>query len=773
MNYFEQVNQTEQQIEQSNLAEARLIANVSRRSFLKSLGIGTGALVIGAQIPTASAIPMKWADKPVADGVFSPSVYLKISRENTVTVVCHRSEMGQGIRTSIPMIIADELGVNWNDITVEQALADKKYGSQNTDGSRSIRRFYTPLKEAAASARMMLAQAAANRWKVDAKQCEVKETYVWLKNSDKKFMFGELVEDAAKLDIPEKSALVFNDAKPKYINQNTNVALIDGQEIVTGKTVFGIDVVRDGMKIAVIARPPVLASRVKSFDATEAKKMKGVVDVIKLDDLTEPPAFKPLGGVAVIANNTWAAIEGRKKLSIEWEWSSHRDTSSEKQKQALKQSVQQASKVLRNKGDVKKALSAANKMIEAEYYVPALVHAPMEPPMATAEFKDGVMNIWACTQAPQGAQSTVAGLTGVKPENINLYVTLLGGGFGRKSKADFVAEAAILAKRQGYPVKVVWTREDDIQQGFYHAESYQKISAGIAGNKVTAWQHKVAEPPIGSTFQDGVKVIGSEANLGLLDMPYEIDNVQCVAGEASPNHRIGWLRSVTNINHAFAVCSFADEIAHQLKRDPKDHLLSLIGSDRTIDLASQNAEYGNYGEEITRYPIDTARLKSVVQRAATMSNWDKAVKQGRFMGIAVHRSFVSYVATVVEVSKNKSGKIKLENIWMACDCGTIVNLDRVKSQMEGAAIFGISIAFYGKVTWDKGEIEQSNYHNYQVARMSDTPPIHIDVIINDAPPGGVGEPGVPPVAPAICNAIFAATGKRYRELPLMDQDILA
>ncbi len=775
MNYFEQVNQTEAAIQAAELEARRGYANVSRRSLLKQLGIGMGGLVIGIQMPAAAALPMKWADEAAPAGDFVPNVYLKIHKDNRVTVIVHRSEMGQGIRTSIPMLIAEELEVDWQNIEIEQALADAKYGSQNTDGSRSIRRFYSRLREAAASARTMLEQAAAAEWKVPLDQCRAENSFI-VHASGKRLSFGELVDRASQLPVPAVEALKLKSSKNfRYVNQKQNVPLIDGKDIATGKTTFGFDVQRPGMKYVVIARPPVLASGVKSFDATAAKKVKGVVDVIAMDDMTEPAAYKPLGGVAVIADSTWAAIKARKELSIDWQWSEHRSHNTEAHIKDLQQSCDTPEKIFRKRGDAQQMVKQAKRTHSAEYYVPALIHAPMEPPAATAEFKEGKFKIWACTQAPQAAQNTVSQLTGVKPENIQVYVTLLGGGFGRKSKADFVAEAAVLAKKVGYPVKVVWTREDEIQQGYYHAESYQKLTAALDESKrsVEAWQQVVAEPPIGSTFQKGANLIGSESNLGLTDLPYDIPNIFCAAGKAEAHHRIGWLRSVTNINHAFASCSFADELAHELKQDPKDFLLKLIGDDRKIDFTNENAEYGNYGEELSKFPVDTGRLKAVIRRVAELSEWDKPRKNNRFLGIAAHRSFVSYVATVVEVSLTKNNKIKLENIWMVSDSGTVVNLDRVKSQMEGAAIFGISIARYGEITSKQGEIQQSNFHDYPVARFSDVPPIHVDVMINDAPPGGVGEPGVPPVAPAICNAIFAATGKRIRKLPLKTHGIMA
>ncbi len=755
------------------IADSIVVKNVSRRSFLKGLGFASSAFVLAAGWSSSTHASIKWNDKENHPADFEPNVYVRITTSNDVIVTCHRSEMGQGIRTSMPMLIADELGAAWSSIKVEQALANSKYGSQNTDGSTSIRKFYELIRLSAATARTMLITAAANQWQVEPSECEAIDSKVIHSVSNRSILFGDLVAEVQKLEEPAYESVRLKSSKQfRWINQSKKVPLVDGFDIATGNTTFGIDVYLPNMKVAVIARPPVLASKVKSFDSAAALEISGVVDIVQLDDLVEPALYKPMGGIAVIANNTWAAEQGRKALKIEWEWSEHRTHNSQEQRKQMSESLDHADTILRDKGDVEKTQSGAKNLITSEYYVPRLVHAPMEPPMAVADYKDGNFNIWASTQAPQAAQDTVAQLTGVKKKNINLYVTLLGGGFGRKSKADHVAEAAILSKRLGYPIKVTWLREEDIQQSYYHAESLQRLSSTIdVNNQVESWLHRVAEPPIGATFQKGADLIGGESNLGLIDVPFNIPHLRCVAGRVKAHHRIGWLRSVTNINHAFAVSSFADELAAHVKKDPKDFLLELIGPDRKIDLSKEKAEYSNYGEDINQHPIDTGRLKQVIKRVAQNSGWDKRAKQNRFLGIAAHRSFVSYVAAVAEVEKLASGKLKLKKIWIACDCGTVVNLDRVHSQMEGAAIFGSSIALYSEINSTQGVINQSNFHDYRLTRMNEAPEVDVDVIISEHPPGGVGEPGVPPIAPAIANAVFAATGKRYRDLPLTQHNI--
>jgi len=748
------------------------IENVSRRGFLKKLGISSTALVLGVQLPSMLTIPKALAAVTGTDK-FSPNVYVQIGSDNIVSIVVHRSEMGQGIRTSIPMIVADELGADWQKIAVVQGLGDKKYGSQNTDGSRSVRRFYQPLREAGASARMMLQQAAAQQWQVDVSETSALGNNIHHKKSGRSLSFGSLVAAASQLAIPAQSSLILKAKKDFNFIGKSDVALVDGEKIATGATTFGFDVELPNMQYAVIARPPVLGAKVKSFNADAAKAISGVLDVVQLPDLEEPAVFKPLGGVAVIAKNTWAAIKGREALAMQWHESEHQSYDSTSYKQALAASCDNPAKVLRSKGDVTQALAEAKQVLKASYYVPELIHVPMEPPAATAHFHDGIFDIWACTQTPQSAQATVAQITGVAPEQVNINVTLLGGGFGRKSKPDFVAEAAILSQQLNRPIKVLWTREDEIKNGYYHAVSYQKLTAGLDDHgEVSAWQHHVAEPPIGSTFSKGADLIGSEADLGLIDMPYDIANVRCAIGKAPAHTRIGWMRSVTNINHVFAVSSFVDELAHAKGLDSKENLLAMLGADRKIDFSLEQAQYGNYGETLEKFPVDTARMKAVIEKVSAMAKWGRKLPKGHGLGIAMHRSFVSYVACVVEVAENSDGKIKVNDVWMAVDCGLAVNPERIRSQMEGAAIFGLSLTFFSELTAKAGVIEQNNFDSYQVARYADAPTTHVEIIDSDAPPGGVGEPGVPPIAPAICNAIFNATGKRYRELPLKQYNIV-
>ncbi|MGA8205562.1 MAG: molybdopterin cofactor-binding domain-containing protein, partial [Woeseiaceae bacterium] len=410
------------------------------------------------------------------------------------------------------------------------------------------------------------------------------------------------------------------------------------------------------------------------------------------------------------------------------------------------------------------------------YYAPHLAQAPMEPPAATAVMlADGGCEVWGCTQDPQAAQGTVAGLLGIDKSKVKVHVTLLGGGFGRKSKPDFIAEAAWLARQTGKPVKVTWTREDDIRHGYLHSVSAQHVRAALdTDGNVTAWQHCTAFPSISSTFAPNITgPSAGELGLGFVDNPYAVPNMHLTIGDAQAYVRIGWLRSVCNVFHAFANCSFVDELAHAANMDPRDHLLKLLGPPRRIDPKDDGAEYGNYGQSLDEHPIDTGRIAAVVRKVSEMADWGRKLPEGHGLGIAVHRSFLTTVGTVAEVSVDADGKLAVEELWTAIDAGLVVNPDRVKSQMEGAGMFGMSLALYGELTAKDGAIVQGNFDTYPILRMEDAPKaINVHIMEVDAPPGGVGEPGVPPLAPAIANAYFAATGKRIRELPLRNAGIV-
>jgi len=744
-----------------------VIENVSRRGFLKGLA-SAGVFVLSVRLLPeslhAEGLP---GNAGVDHAVFNPSVYVGIDTDGTVHIIAHRSEMGTTSRTSVPLILADELDADWKRVKLEQAIGDERYGSQNTDGSHSIREFFEPMRQAGATARMMLTQAAANQWSVPVSECVANLHTIVHSPSGRKLGYGELAAAAAKLPVLKTTELKY---KPKtswrYIGKGS--PSYDLSDVLTGKAVYGMDARMDGMVYASIQRPPVLGGKVKSFDDKQALKVAGVNQTVSIDPFQGPWGFQPLGGVAVIANNTWAAFQGRKNLQIEWDNGPNASYDSEQYKKQLQQTARSSAKVVRSVGDADGAFARGGKIIEAEYYLPHLAHAAMEPLVAVADFRDGKVTTWAPTQNPQAVQDTVATALGIPKENVTCHVTLLGGGFGRKSKPDYVAEAAILSKKVGRPVKVVWTREDDIQFDYYHsvAAMYMKAAVDAKGNP-TAWLQRSVFPPIVS-MGDPKLNYGADFELGLgwTDVPFNVPNLRVENGPATAQVRIGWLRSVANIYHAFAVQTFADELAHAAGRDPVEYMLELIGPPRVVDMT--NVKNPNYGGNYDIYPNDTGRLRKVLEIAAEKSGWGKRkLAKGSGMGIAVHRSFLTYVANVVEVQVGNDGRIHIPRVDTVVDAGLITNPEAARAQFEGAAVFGTSIALSGSITATNGAINQSNFDTYPVARMREAPlQTNVTLVESDAPPAGIGEPGVPPFIPALCNAIFAATGKRVRELPL-------
>jgi len=748
------------------------IENVSRRHFLGGL-LSAGTFVLVARVVPSSL----WAQ--AADGttrastsVLSPSIYLGIQPDGTVFIVTHRSEMGTGIRTSLPLVAADELDADWSRVTIEQGIGNPAYGDQNTDGSRSIRDFFETFREAGATARSMLVTAAASQWNVPAADCDTEPHAVVHRASGRRADYGSLVAAAGRLPVPARDTLQFKTPEEwRFIGKPQK--MYDLNDIVTGTAEFGMDATREGMVYASIEHPPVYGGRLRSLDDAEALKVGGVRQTVTIDPLTPPYLFQALGGVAVIADNTWAAFEGRKKLQIAWDDGPHAAFESEGFKRELIAAVQQPGRRVRDLGDVDAEFARGGTVHEATYYTPLLAHAPMEPPVAIADYRDGKVTIWAPTQNPQAVQETVAAALGIERSDVVCHVTLLGGGFGRKSKPDYVAEAAILSQKLGRPVKVVWTREDDVRFDYYHATAavYHKASVDSRG-RPTAWLARSAFTPIAAMFDASARYgLDIEQGMGLMDLPYDVPNIRAENGPAEAHVRIGWFRAVANNYHVFASGSFADELAHAAGRDPLEYLLELIGPGQIVDLAAQGANYWNYGAPIDRYPIDTRRLRHVLELAGAQSNWGRRRPgNGWGIGIAAHRSFNTYVASVVEVEVGDGGRIRIPRIDQVVDAGIVVSPDLVRNQFQGAAVMAVSLALMGEITAANGRIEQSNFHDFRVARMSDAPlETHVHIVDSTAPPTGVGEPGVPPVVAALANAVYAATGRRIRELPISRQ----
>ena len=740
------------------------VVRVSRREFMALTGMGAGALILGCRSGSGGTAP---SGPPV-----DLNLWVAIAPDGEVSIVAHRSEMGQGSRTSLPAIVADEMGADWSKVRIIQADGDEKYGSQNTDGSRSVRRFYQPLREVGASARHMLITAAATRWGVPADECEARDHRVIHEPSERELGYGELAAEAAEVPVPEAGELKLKSPDEfEYIGQSMPVA--DLEDYVTGGGTFGIDMRVPGMLYASIERPPVLGGDVASFDDEEALAVRGVRKVVPIPAAGLPAGFNALGGVAVLADNTWAAMEGRRALTVEWSDGPNASYDSAEYRLTLEASGEKAGTVMRERGDVDRALASSARRHQATFWAPHLAHAPMEPPCAVARFENGTVEAWAPTQNPQAAIAAIAAAMELDPTAVTVHVTLLGGGFGRKSKPDYVVEAALLAREAGAPVKVTWSREDEIRHGYYHSVSHQRLEAGLDGEgRPTAWLQRTVFPSIGSTFNPAAdRGSAGELSLGCTDLPYDIPNLRFESGAAAAHVRIGWLRSVSNIFHVFAAGSFVDELAHLAGEDPKAYLLELLGEPRHLDLSEEAPEYANYGESTDDYPIDTGRLAGVIESVASSAGWGRDLGPGRGLGIAAHRSFLSYVATVVEVEVGDDGAIRVPSVHLAIDCGRVINPDRVRAQMEGSIVWGLGIALHGEITAREGRIEQSNFHDYRVLRIHETPrEMAIELIEHpgeDPLPTGVGEPGVPPVAPALANAIFAATGERRRELPLV------
>ncbi len=755
------------------------ITNLSRRAFVA----GSGAFVIGVSLagcnlyvepeidagafnlPDPGASPLT----EVAGGDATPALWIAIDKDGAVKITCHRSEMGQQVWTAMAQIVADELEAEWDSVEIVQAEGHERYGDQNTDGSRSVRYNFHRLRTAGAAMRHMLRDAAALYWKVDASQCEAQQGVVRNAKSGETLSYGNLAELAAKLPVPAEDAIRLKEPEEwRFIGQE--VPSLTVPMITRGEGTFGIDVDVEGMVYAVVARPPQVFGRLGAYDDTATLAIPGVIQTVRLPDASAPAVYQPMGGVAVVAKDTWSAIQGRNALEVQWQGGPNASYDSAEFTQGLLKTAQRPGTVKRNRGDVAAGLNGAAKRIAAEYTAPHLTQSPMEPPSATARWTGDTLECWGCVQDPQDTRNTLADLLGIDKANITVKPTWLGGAFGRKSKPDFVVEAALVAKEVGKPVKLQWTREDDVRHGFYHAISAQRFEAGFEEDGTcTSYLHRTVFPSISSTFAPGAAPPSDgEVGMGASDVPFAMPNLRIEAGEAKGHLRTGWLRSVCNIFHAFGVQSFAAEMAHAAGRDPKDYLLELIGPDRVIDINTEGATYSNYGGSVEEYPFDTARLKHVLERAADMAGWGRDLPERHGLGIAVHRSFLTYIATVIEVKVSPEGALTIPGVWLAIDAGTVINPRHVRAQMEGGTIYGISNALFGAITVKDGAVVQDNFPSWRILRMGEAPrAFEVEVVKSQAAPAGVGEPATPPAAPALANAIFAASGHRIRSLPII------
>jgi isoquinoline 1-oxidoreductase beta subunit len=713
------------------------IVHVNRRDFLKNGILIGGGLMLGCYLPHGKLIEGASAQSGVT---FMPNAFIRISSDDRVTIIVNKSEMGQGVYTSLPMLVAEELEVDWTKIQVEAAPVDSTYNHtqwdiQGTGGSTSVWSEWERLQKVGATARLMLIQAAADIWKVDPTSCQAEKGFVIHDATKRRISYGKLIEKASQMEVPKEVPL--KDPKDfKIIGKS--MKRLDTPEKTNGKAIFGIDVRIPGMLTAMVVRPPVFGGKVKSFNAQKAKAIPGVKDVAQIDS-----------GVAVIADGFWSANKGREVLEIVWDEGPLAKLSTEGMHKEYASLVKDPGAAARKEGNAQQAFSKAAKQLHAEYEVPYLAHACMEPLNCLVDLHEDRCEIWTGTQMQTMDRNTAARVAGLKPEQVKIHTTFLGGGFGRRAnpQSDFVAEAVGVAKMVKKPVKVIWTREDDMKGGYYRPMWYDRIAAGLddQGNLI-AWQHTiVGQSILSETPFDPKKEVDPASVEGAGNIPYEIPNISVDLHSPKIGIPVLWWRSVGHSHTAFVVESFFDEVACAAGKDPYELRRKLM----------------------LKHP----RHLGVLQLAAEKAGWGKPLPKGHGRGIAVHESFGSFVAQVAEVSVNPSGTVRVHKVVCAIDCGRTVNPNTIKAQMESGIVFGLSSVLHGEITFKNGRVNQNNFHDYPILRMSEMPAVEVHIVSTKEMPGGVGEPGVPPIAPAVCNAIFAVTGKRIRSLPIRIEEL--
>ena len=704
--------------------------SLTRRRFLKTSGAVASGLLLGFYVPPKGPRGYLQAAEP-----FAPNAFIRITPDDAIKLIINKSEMGQGVYTSLPMLIAEELDANWEKVQVEAAPAtpeytDPNYGMQVTGGSSSVRSSWQPFRQAGASAKALLVEAAAKKWGVDKSSLRTEDGHVIY--GDKRASYGALATAAAALPVPENVAL--KDPKDfKLIG--TNVKRIEGESKVTGQAQFSMDVKLPDMLTAVVAHPPVCGGKVKSFNADKATAVPGVVKVKQIGS-----------GVAVLAKDFWTARTARDEIEIEWDEGENAALSTEALRKEYLELAERPGNVAEDEGDAEATLSSAAKTVEGVYEVPFLAHAPMEPLNATAHVQADRCDIWAGTQAQSIDQMVAAGITGLSPAQVHIHTTLLGGGFGRRANftSDFVSDAVQVAHGEGVPVKTIWTREDDIQCGYYRPMFVHKVKAGVdADGMPIAWHQRLVGESIAegtmmeqAVMQNGVDMMSVE---GAAHMPYAIPNRHLEVHNAKKRLSVLWWRSVGHTHTGFVNESFLDEVAHAGGKDPFELRRELLK--------------------------DQPRHRHVLELAAEKAGWGTPLPEGRARGIAMRKSFESFVAEVADVSVD-GGRVRVHKVVCAVDCGIAINPWNVEAQMESAIIFGLTAALHGELTLENGRVQQSNFHDYPVLRMDETPEIEVHIVKSSEPPTGAGEPGVPPIAPAVANALFALTGKRIRKLPI-------
>jgi isoquinoline 1-oxidoreductase subunit beta len=732
--------------------------SLDRRAFLKTTAAGGAALFIGFHLQASATDPAQQQEKPPINPF---NAWVKITPDSRVTLILDKSEMGQGIMTALPMILAEELNLDWKQVAVEQAPTDPKIYDHGTGGSGSVAGSWLPLRQAGAAAREMLIAAAAKKWEVGTDTCQARNGYVVHGHPERSYKYGELVADAAQMPIPDFKKVPLKNSRDFTIVGH-DMHRFEGAAKATGGAKFGIDARPEGLLYAVIARCPVFYGQLASFDATKAKAIPGVRDVFEIK--TEGRGASTNGGVAVLADSSWAAIRGRAALDVKWdEGPAAHESSEELQKQFVANAAAKPGSVIRNEGDADSAIASAAKKVEAVYELPFAAHVCMEPMNCTVHIQADRAEAWVPTQAPQWAQGVIAEAAKLPPEKVAVHTTLMGGGFGRRYQADFVMEAAQVAKQSGKPVMVLWTREDDIHHDFYRPASYHKCQGVVdSDGNLAAWKHFQTSTSIAAKWSPKGEEDNGQGEFGTgATVPYKSPNIRIEYTLAHSSAPRAWWRSVEHSSSGFVVESFVDELAAAVGQDPLAFRLKLLGDPRKIP---------QFGEEPDAPPLDTARLKGVLQLVADKAAWGSPMADGQGRGIAGFFSFHSYTAAVAEVAL-RGKELQVKRLVCAVDCGRVVNPNGVRAQVESAAIYALTATLKDAITIEHGRIVQSNFNDYQMIRMKDAPLIEVHLVTSEERPTGIGEPTVPVIAPALCNAIFNATQKsgknlRIRRLPI-------
>jgi isoquinoline 1-oxidoreductase beta subunit len=725
-----------------------MTTSISRRDFLRASAVGGGALfAITALDPVASRAHAQ------AQAV-RPGTWVRIAPDGAITITVAKSEMGQGVRTSLAMLTAEEMDADWDAVRVDQADHDPKYGSQNTGGSASIRTSQRTMREAGAAIRAMLVSAAAATWGVAEAECTTEPSKVLHRPSGRTLAYGALAEKAAVVPVPAQVRL--KDRREYRLVGKPRRSIIT-DDVIHGRAVYGIDVRLPGLLVAVIERAPVFGATVRQVDATAARQVPGVVDVVEVPAVAEGIGVP--AGVAVVAGHTWAALRGSSALKVEWELGPSAGESTAGHRAAMRAAVESTGKEIVNRvGDPDAVLAGSSKVITADYELPFIAHAAMEPMNCTAQVQGSRAEIWSPSQTPARSAQGIARALGIPVENVTLHVTLMGGGFGRRLNADYSVEAALVARKLQAPVKVIWTREDDLRHDFYRPCAFHRIAASLGADGFPeAWRHRFSTPAIAATYgppgQDGY---GTGEADGAGNMAYRVANRSCEYTLLESGVPRGWWRAVHTTHTVFAVESFLDELAAVAGKDPLAYRLAMI---EEVTVPRPPAGAGDF-------KLNPARLKGVLQLAADKAGWTTPLPAGRGRGIACTFDHLSYSAIVVEVS-TRGDAVHIERIVCAADCGPVINPNGAMQQLQGGLLQALSVALHERITVKAGGVEQGNFNSYPLLRLPEVPHrVEVYFAETDAPPSGLGETAVPPLAPALANAIAQATGKRLRSLPL-------